>query len=247
MPEGVGTTKIRATCRSARGTFDASWRRVEKATMALGRVQNFASHLAWQWHTAMEGAHEVSLLGSSLWGRLPVRNGTSATGSQASATAAIDLEASSRALLRRHEPDEGPPRQSQRLRHVLSERGRRESPVGQCRCNGKAAPSAGCTFTTTNKTRQHLAWNSDLSKRTWWFVTNKQHQYLHLIRTARPFLDWQTGLYSKDATHGPSILVHALEPRKPGHVHAGNITSRRAIETCSFGCTPGARRWMACN
>ena len=132
VPEGVGTTKIRATCRSARGTFDASWRRVEKATMALGRVQNFASHLAWQWHTAMEGAHEVSLLGSSLWGRLPVRNGTSATGSQASATAAIDLEASSRALLRRHEPDEGPPRQSQRLRHVLSERGRRESPVGRC-------------------------------------------------------------------------------------------------------------------
>ena len=56
VPEGVGATKIRATCRSARGTFDASWRRVEKATMALGRVQNFASHLAWQWHTAMEGA-----------------------------------------------------------------------------------------------------------------------------------------------------------------------------------------------
>ena len=56
VPEGVGATKIRATCRSVRGAFGASWRRLEEATLALGRVQNFASHLAWQWHTAMEGA-----------------------------------------------------------------------------------------------------------------------------------------------------------------------------------------------
>ena len=71
VPEGVGATKIKATCRSARGAFGASWRKLEEATLALGRVQNFASHLAWQWHTAMEGAREASMLGSSLWGHLP--------------------------------------------------------------------------------------------------------------------------------------------------------------------------------
>ena len=55
VPEGEGATETRATCRRARDAFDASWRRLEEATLALGRVQNYASHLAWHWHAAMEG------------------------------------------------------------------------------------------------------------------------------------------------------------------------------------------------
>ena len=66
VPEGEGATETRATCRRARDAFDASWRRLEEATLALGRVQNYASHLAWHWHTAMEGAREASVQGQIL-------------------------------------------------------------------------------------------------------------------------------------------------------------------------------------
>ena len=61
VPEGDGATETRATCRRARDAFDASWRRLEEATSALGHVQNYALHLAWHWHTAMEGAREASV------------------------------------------------------------------------------------------------------------------------------------------------------------------------------------------
>ena len=57
VPEGAGATEMRATCRRARDAFDASYRRLEEATLA-GRVQNYATSLAWHWHAAMEGARD---------------------------------------------------------------------------------------------------------------------------------------------------------------------------------------------
>ena len=80
VPECEGATEMRATrkrardvflCRRARDTFDASLRRLEEETLALGRVQHLATSLAIDWHAAMEGAREASVLGQILWMRLP--------------------------------------------------------------------------------------------------------------------------------------------------------------------------------